>query len=339
MRILVTGAAGFIGSHAVRHLHGLGHEITATDVVEPAAAWRIYGTLRDEGVRYLAGQLADVIGEAVTGVDQVWHFAANADIPLGARDTAVDLRESVLLTQMVLETMRARGVRVILFPSTSGVYGDHAGPVAQETDGPLLPRSLYAAAKLACEGMISAYSHLFGLNAFIFRLGNVIGGAMSRGIIRDFIIKLRENPHVLPVLGDGRQRKSYVFVEDVIGGMCHISSRVSAGSGGCDVYNLAAGGSVAVTEVAERVAAAMRLPAPQIRPAGGGLSWPGDQPMIELAIGKALSTGWRPVMSAADAVTAAAQLLLAHDDPDCRIGSPHGRAHDESARSGNSHNR
>lgn len=321
MRILVTGAAGFIGSHAIRHLHGLGHEIIATDLVESAAAWRIHGMLRDEGVRYLVGPLADVIGEAVTGVDQVWHFAANADIPLSAWNTTVDLRESVLLTQKVLEAMQVRGIGMIVFPSTSGVYGNHAGPVARETDGPLLPRSLYAAGKLACEGIISAYASLFGLNAFIFRLGNVVGGAMSRGIIRDFIIKLRENPRILPVLGDGRQRKSYVFVEDVIGGMRHISSLASADGGRCDVYNLAAVGSVAVTEVAQRVAAAMGLSAPEIRPAGGGLSWPGDQPVIELAIDKASGTGWRPVMSAPDAVTAAARLLLADDDL-ARSGQP-----------------
>lgn len=321
MRILVTGAAGFIGSHATRHLHGLGHEIVATDAVEPTAAWRICGTLRDQGVHYLDGPLADVIDEAVIGVDEVWHFAANADIPLGARDTAVDLRESVLLTQRVLEAMRARRIRLIIFPSTSGVYGNHVGPVARETDGPLLPSSLYAAGKLACEGMISAYASQFGLSAFIFRLGNVVGGAMSRGIIRDFIIKLREDPHILPVLGDGRQQKSYVFVEDVIGGMRHISSQAAVESGWCDVYNLAAEGSAAVAVVAQRVAAVMGLPAPEIRPAGGGLSWPGDQPVIELAIDKALSTGWRPTMSAADAITAAAQLLLADDDL-MRSGQP-----------------
>jgi UDP-glucose 4-epimerase len=220
----------------------------------------------------------------------------------------------VLLTQKVLEAMRVRAIRTILFPSTSAVYGNHVGPVARETDGPLLPRSLYAAGKLACEGMISAYASLFGLNAFIFRLGNVVGGDMSRGIIRDFIVKLREDPHVLPVLGDGRQRKSYVFVEDVIRGMRHISSRVSADSGWCDVYNLAAVGSVAVAEIAQLVAAMMGLPAPEIRPAGGGLSWPGDQPVIELAIDKASSVGWRPAMSAAEAVTAATQVLLADND-------------------------
>jgi UDP-glucose 4-epimerase len=321
VRILVTGAAGFIGSHAVRHLHNLGHEIVATDVIEPTAAWRICGTLRGEGIRYLDGPLAAVIDEAVIGVDEVWHFAANADIPLGSRDTAVDLRESVLLTQRVLEAMRTRRVPVIVFPSTSGVYGNHTGPVARETDGPLLPSSLYAAGKLACEGMISAYASLFGLNAFIFRLGNVVGGAMSRGIIRDFIIKLREDPHTLPVLGDGRQRKSYVFVDDVIDGMRHISSHAIADGGWCDVFNLAAEGSAAVTEVAEQVAAVMGLPAPEIRPAGGALSWPGDQPVIELAIDKALSTGWRPTMSPAEAVSAAVQLLVADDDL-TRIGQP-----------------
>ena len=128
MRILVTGAAGFIGSHATRHLHGLGHEIVATDVVEPAAAWRICGTLRDQGVHYLDGPLADVIDEAVTGVDEVWHFAANADIPLGARDTAVDLRESVLLTQRVLEALPSMQAPL---GAASDAKGNHAGALVE----------------------------------------------------------------------------------------------------------------------------------------------------------------------------------------------------------------
>jgi len=314
VRVVVTGAAGFIGSHAIRQLLGSGHEVIGTDQIEPAAAWRIQETLHEEGMRYLPGPVADVIDEAVVGTDEVWHFSANTDIPLGARDTMVDLRESVLATRKVLDAMRAHDVPVILFPSTSGVYGNIPGKVARETDGPLLPRSLHAAGKMACEGLISAYASVFGLNAYVFRLGNVVGGAMSRGIIGDFIVRLREEPRILPVLGDGRQRKSYVFVEDIIEGMRHISRRAGVDRGACDVYNLAAIGSVGVAEVAERVATAMGVPLPEIRPAGGDLSWPGDQPVIELAIDKAMSTGWRPSMSAGEAVTAAAHLLLVDVD-------------------------
>lgn len=307
MRVVVTGAAGFVGSHAARALHADGHQVLATDIVAAASAERLADLLA-AGMTYVPGDLGAVLAGLMTGADEVWHFAANADIPLGARDTGVDVRDSVLLTQRVLEAMRAARVTTILFPSTSGIYGNGLGPVVRESDGPLLPVSLYAAGKLACEGLISAYAHMFGLRGLVFRLGNVVGGTMSRGIVRDFIAKLREDPQTLRVLGDGRQRKSYVLVDDVIAGMSWIRERADSVQP-VELYNLAAGDSLDVPGVAAAVARAMRLPPPAIV-ANREMSWVGDQPIVELGIERALSVGWRPTVGAAGAVEVAARRLL-----------------------------
>jgi UDP-glucose 4-epimerase len=315
MTVLVTGAAGFLGSHAVRALVTQGQAVVATDRFPPEEAQRLSDVLRSDLVRYVAGGLVATLPIVMPGVSQVWHFAANADIPLGARDTSVDLRESVLLTQHVLESMCNHEVRSVLFPSTSGVYGNGLGPVARECDGPLLPVSLYAAGKLASEGLISAYAHMSGLRGRIFRLGNVVGGSMGRGIVRDFIAKLQADPQELQVLGDGRQRKSYVLVDDVLAGMSWIDSHGHE-ENPVQVYNLAAGDSLGVAGVAHAVAAAMGLPMPRLRIQGDALSWEGDQPVIKLGIDKALATGWKPTAGAALAVeTAAARLLAEAVDP------------------------
>lgn len=307
MTVLITGAAGFVGAHAAHHLHRAGVGVVATDLVPADEATRLEGALGTEGFRYVPGGLAEVLSEVVPGVDEVWHFAANADIPLGIRDTTVDLRESVLLTRQVMEAMREHGVPSLVYPSTSGVYGSGLGPTVSESDGPLLPNSLYAAGKVAGEALVSAYCQTFGLRARIMRLGNVVGGGMARGIVRDFIRKLTESPDRLTVLGDGRQRKSYVLVDDVIDGM----RRLSAVDGRpCEVYNLAAGGSLGVADVARAVAEAMGIPMPELVSDGPVLSWAGDQPVVELDIARALAAGWSPRHTAAEAVTVAARRIL-----------------------------
>lgn len=316
MRVLVTGAAGFVGSHAVAALHRAGFDVVATDLVPAQSASRLHGLIEPAtaapggAVRYVVGELSEVLSSVMPGVAHVWHFAANADIPLGARDTAVDLRTSVQLTRLVLESMREHGADRIVFPSTSGVYGRHASRALRESDGPLLPQSMYAAGKLGCEGLISAYGYTFGLRGTIFRLGNVVGGRMGRGIVRDFVHSLRRDPETLPVLGDGRQRKSYVLIDDVIEGMLHIgSAEPTDGDKPCDVYNMAAGDSMDVAGVAREVAGALGLPPPRLMPSDNPLSWPGDQPIVELCIEKALRTGWKPRWTAAEAVAESARRI------------------------------
>jgi UDP-glucose 4-epimerase len=320
--ILVTGAAGFLGSHAVRSLIGEGRAVVATDRVPDQEAVRLLDIPRSDLFRYVPGELVANLSTVMPGVTQVWHFAANADIPLGARDTFVDMRDSILLTQQVLESMRDHRVRSIVFPSTGGVYGNRSAAAARENEGPLLPVSLYAAGKLGSEALISAYAHMFDIRGMIFRLGNVVGGSMGRGIVRDFIAKLRADPRELPVLGDGRQRKSYVLVDDVLAGIRWIDT-YGPKDDPVQVYNLAAGDSLSVAEVGEAVAAAMGLPMPRLRIQGHVLAWAGDQPVIALSIEKALATGWTPMAKCAEAVKTATIRLLAEVVDQRR--SPHER--------------
>ncbi|WP_109527781.1 NAD-dependent epimerase/dehydratase family protein [Nocardia aurea] len=310
MAILITGAAGFIGAHVVAALRNSGCDIVATDILPRSDAVRLSNFL-DEGLCYVPGDLFEILPGVMDGVHQVWHFAANADIPLGAHNTSIDVRESILLTHRLLESMRHSHVRSLIFPSTSGVYGRNSGLARAEHVGPFLPASLHAAGKLAAEGLISAYCSTFGLQGCIFRLGNVVGGMMGRGIIYDFICKLSKNPEQLPVMGNGRQRKSFVLVDDAIEGMRQIGENSRNDGPYCDIFNIAAGGSVSVVDVAGIVSRAMGLRTPELAIEGTSIAWPGDQPVIELDIGKALASGWAPRYSATEAVRVAANRMVA----------------------------
>ena len=308
MKILVTGAAGFIGAHAVSDLAARGHEVVATDVLPPASASRLDDAAKWENVSWHHGDLLDLPEGLLAGIDEVWHFAANADIPLGAKDTGVDVRNSIMTTHRLLDAMRLASVRRIVFPSTSSVYGNTVRERAYESSGPLFPASLYAAGKLSSEALISAYAHTFGMQGSVFRLGNVVGGQMARGIVRDFIVKLRADPATVHVLGDGTQRKSYVLIDDIVEGMYTLSRDDSSPVG---LYNLAADGSLDVEGVVGAVAEAMNLEPPVIVPSDRALSWAGDQPVIELDVSQARAAGWRAEHGPREAVVIAARRLMA----------------------------
>ncbi|WP_165975255.1 NAD-dependent epimerase/dehydratase family protein [Actinomadura rubrisoli] len=312
MLMMITGAAGFIGSHAVARLVRDGHHVIAVDQLALDDALDVTDALNGAKVTYRQIDIGDEgrLRETIEGVDVVWHFAASADIPGGARRTGLDLASSVMGTRAVLEAMRGAGTPEIVFPSTSAVYGAEPPRPVPETHGPTLPTSLYGAGKAGAEALISAYCHLFGLRAWIFRLGNVVGGGMPRGVIRDFILKLSADPERLAVLGTGTQRKSYVLVDDVLDGMATLrDAHDLTGKAPCDVVNIAADGSLDVLTVASIVAGEMGL-APVVSTAGDGLSWPGDQPVVELDVAKAAGLGWQAAHSPARAVALAARRLV-----------------------------
>ncbi len=311
-RHFVTGGAGFIGSHLVDRLLAEGNGVTVFDNLSAGKEANIAHHRDDENFRFCHADVLDLdaLTAAMRGHQVVWHLAANSDIPGGNQNTDLDLKNGTTATRNVLEAMRRNKLDKILFSSSSTVYGDVPLEALAETHGPLLPISLYGASKLACEGLLSAYSHLFGINVWTFRFGNVLGTRMGHGVIRDFIIKLKKNPRELEILGDGNQQKNYFLIEDCLDGMVwafkHSGKRFN-------VFNLGCASTVTVTEIARIVTAEMGLGQVKFTYTGGVRGWPGDAPYVWYDLGKMKRLGWSARYSSAEAVRIAARRLIEAD--------------------------
>jgi UDP-glucose 4-epimerase len=310
----VTGGAGFIGSHLVDRLMEEGKNVTVYDNLALASEENIKHHFGKENFKFIKADLLDfeTLKKAMADQEFIWHLGANTDIPGGNRMTDLDLKNCTIATWNILEAMRQLDLNKILFTSSACVYGD-APPISlSETYGPLLPISLYGAGKLACEGLISAYSHLFGIQAWIFRFSNVVGARMDHGVIFDFIQKLRKNPKELEILGDGKQEKPFFLVEDCIGGMIHAFSyaEFEAPDKQYDVFNLGCKTFTSIDRVAEIVIEEMGLKDVKIRHTGGKRGWPGDVPVVHFSIEKMKKLGWQPKYNSDEAVRIACQRLL-----------------------------
>ena len=308
--ILVTGGAGFIGSHLVERLL-LDNEVT---VLDNFSSGRIeflepYRDIPD--FHLLTGDLMNpkILDNAVSGKDFIFHLAANPDVKLGAEDTHVHLEQNVLATYNLLEAMRKNDVRQMAFTSTSTVYGEAAQVPTPEDYGPLLPISLYGASKLSCEALISSYCHTFQMQSWIYRFANIVGERGTHGVLVDFIRKLRENSGKLEILGSGKQRKSYLEVKDCIRAMIHA---VEHSSGEVNVFNIGSEDSVDVTEIADIVVGQMGLDGVEYNYTGGidGRGWRGDVKLMLLSIEKIKRLGWSPELGSARALEVAVRALL-----------------------------
>lgn len=300
-RIFVTGGAGFIGSALIDRLVGDGARVTAYDNLSLGRREFLAGAVATGQCTLIEADLLDPpsLANAIVGHDTVFHMAANSDISLGREQTDRDLRQGTLATFNVLDAMRQHGIREVVLASTSAVYGEHTLQPTREDAGPLLPISLYGASKLASEALVSAFAHNFGLRGWIFRFANVVGGRATHGAVFDFVRKLRHNPRELMVLGDGRQAKPYLFVDDCVDGMLfgwrHATDDVN-------VFNLAVDGATAVSEIAEIVRTEMGLPDARITFTTGARGWPGDVPQVRLDPSGLAALGWRAQRSSRDAV-------------------------------------
>jgi len=305
----VTGGAGFIGSYLAERLLADGNRVTVYDNLVSGRKDNIKHLIGKSNFRFIQDDLLNVaaLKESMEGHDVIWHLGANTDIPGGNKTTDLDLKNCTMATWNVLEAMRENSIDKILFSSSACVYGD-APPIAlSEIFGPLLPINLYGAGKLACEGLISAYSHLFGIHVWIFRFANVVGARMGHGVIHDFIQKLKRNPMELEVLGDGKQEKPFFLVEDCIDGMLHAFQNSNIQ---CDVYNLGTESFTTVTLIAQIVTEEMGLNNVKFKYTSGRRGWPGDVPVVHFNVRKMSNLGWQAKHSSDEAVREASKRLL-----------------------------
>jgi UDP-glucose 4-epimerase len=297
-RVLVTGGAGFIGSHLVDRLIKEGNEIIVLDNLSSGKKEFIQHHFNNPNFKfYQVDLLTDEIDRYFKDVDEVWHLAANVDVRNALKDTEIDIKQNILVTYKVLEAMRKNNVKKIIFTSSSTVYGE-AKKIPTPEDYPCKPISLYGASKLACEALISAYVHTFDFNAVIFRLANIIGPRLNHGVIYDFLQKLKRNPNELEIFGDGNQKKSYLYVEDCVDGMIFTSRQVKSN---LEIFNLGSEDWITVKEIAEIVCKELNLNS-KLRFGESDRGWKGDVPLMLLDISKIKKLGWEPRYNSKEAV-------------------------------------
>jgi UDP-glucose 4-epimerase len=313
-KVFLTGGAGFIGSHILDILLKEDYCVTVYDNFSNGRKEFIETHLHNRNFSLIEADIGDPgrVTECMGGHDLVWHLAANTDIIGSALYPERDLRDCVIGTFNVLNGMRKAGIKQVIFSSTGAVYGDLCRERATGEDaGPLLPVSTYAAGKIGSEAFISAFCSLYGLKAWIYRFGNVIGARMTHGVIYDFIKRLKENPSELMIYGDGTQEKNYFLVEECIYGMAFGFNTIPISDDKpCDVFNLGTDSVSRVLDIAEIVKQEMGLSTATIKIQGTKIAWPGDQPKVHITVGKMLSYGWRAKLSSDEAVRIAVRRML-----------------------------
>ena len=300
MTTFVTGAAGFIGSNLVDRLLDDGEVVVGYDNLSTGMPEFIASASRHRNFTFVHGDLLDTrsLTEAMRGANRVVHLAANADVRFGLAHPRKDLEQNTFATFNVLEAMRANDVGEIAFSSTGSIYGE-ATVVPTPEDAPFpIQTSLYGASKLACEGMIAAYAEGYGIKARIFRFVSILGQRYSHGHVFDFMMQLAENQARLHILGDGRQRKSYLHVDDCIEA---ILLALSAGDDHIAIFNLGTDEVCQVLDSVNWIVGRLSL-SPQLSFSGGRRGWIGDNPLIHLDTSRIRGLGWQPKRSIKEAV-------------------------------------
>ena len=317
-RVLITGGAGVIGSSLVQILNRSGlTSVTVLDNLSSSSISNVKEYLDNVDVKFINGDIqnSNSLDSAMKDIDLVIHLAANADVRYSEGSaTDMDLKISTIGTYNVLEAMRKNNVQYMMYSSSSSVYGYSTKVPTDESYGPLLPQSLYAASKLSSEALVSSFSYMFGLKSLIFRFANItapIFRSKGRNVIPDFIMKLKNNPQELEILGDGEQEKSYLYVEDCINGMFSCAKTISKP---VDIYNLGNVDSTKVSRIAEIIVDELGLKNVKFKYTGGKSGWKGDIPRTIINIEKAVKTGWRPEYNSDMAVRISARKIIRNYD-------------------------
>lgn len=305
---VVTGGAGFIGSHLVDSLVEQGDEVVVIDSLVAGQKETIARHLESGKVRLFEKDLLkDGWQDALTSADRVYHLAADPDVRQSAMTPDPTFNNNIVATYRVLEAMRTHNVPEFVFTSTSTVYGNATVIPTPENYAPFEPVSVYGASKLACEALISAYSHSFTMKSWQFRFANIIGARSGHGVITDFVRKLRKNPKELEILGDGKQTKSYLEIHECIQAM-HFA--ITHSKNPVNTFNIGSEDWIDVKTIADVVVEEMQLKNVSYRFTGGALGWVGDVPKMQLSIDRLKGLGWNPQKGSRESVRIAVQAAV-----------------------------
>ena len=308
MHYLITGGAGFIGSNMTDRLLSLGNEVTVYDDFRTGHREFLAEALKNPKFTLVEAAIEDEdrLDEAMKDIDFVFHFAANADVRMGLEHPSKDLQQNTVNTFRVLEAMRANGVRKIGFSSTGSIYGE-AEMIPTPENAPVpIQTSLYGASKLACEGLIEAYCEGYGFQGFIFRFVSILGERYPHGHVYDFYKKLKEDPSKLYILGDGHQKKSYLYVVDCLNAILKV---ITTCTDKVNIYNLGTDEYCEVNDSVGWITGRMGV-MPELSYSGGNKGWVGDNPFIYLDTKKIRSLGWKPELTIEQAVVRTVEFMM-----------------------------
>jgi len=307
MKYFVTGGAGFIGSNLVDRLLGEGNDVVAYDNLSTGMREFLKDASLSDKFKLIEGDVLDTekLKKSMAGCDMVFHLAANADVRFGTDHPGKDLEQNTVATFNVLEAMRSNGIKEIAFSSTGSIYGETEMIPTPENAPMPIQTSLYGASKLAGEGLIAAYCEGFDFRSYIFRFVSILGERYTHGHVFDFYKKLLDNPKELFVLGDGRQKKSYLYVQDCIDAILHV---IKHSKGKVNIYNLGTSEFVEVNDSIKAITGKLGL-SPELKYSGGNKGWIGDNPFIFLDTAKVQSLGWKPTLTIKEGIIKTLEYL------------------------------
>lgn len=307
----VTGGAGFIGSNLVDRLLQLGHTVVAYDNFSTGQECFIEQACLSPRFNLVRGDTLDIDGlaKAMRETEFVFHLAANADVHFGTEHPRKDLEQNTIATYNVLEAMRTNGIKRIAFSSTGSVYGE-ATVIPTPEDAPFpVQTSLYGASKLACEGLIAAYCEGFGFQSWIFRFVSILGARYTHGHVFDFYKQLKADPTQLRVLGNGKQRKSYLYIQDCLDAL---QVAIEKATDKVNIFNLGVDGYCEVNDSIGWICQTLGVQ-PRLEYTGGDRGWIGDNPFIFLDTTKIRSLGWAPKHSIREGVVKTVEFLRGNE--------------------------
>lgn len=306
MHYFITGCAGFIGSNLTDRLLREGHKVTGYDNFSTGRTEFLESAVKSQNFKIIKGDLLDTkkLSEAMAGTDFVFHFAANADVRFGLNHTFRDLEQNSIATYNVLEAMRVNNINRIAFSSTGSVYGESTVfPTPEDAPFPI-QTSLYGSSKASAEGLIAAYCEGFGFQSYIFRFVSILGERYTHGHVFDFYKQLLAHPNRIDVLGNGKQRKSYLYIQDCIGAMLTAITAEDK----VNIFNLGTDEYCEVNNSIGWICEYLRL-SPERFYTGGERGWVGDNPFIFLDCTRIRNLGWKPKLNIQEGIIRTVQYL------------------------------